>query len=265
MNDDMATRSKRRTFRPLGAVVLLVIMGIAAVLGSRICEIDVASSTTADVVRDLPVKIGNWVGESVLYCQAEQCMGSFIESELKGVRTCPRCGARLDQVSLGERNLLPSDTLISRRLYQDDKGEGITVTIVLSGSEQRSIHRPQQCLPAQGFAIEQTTLLSVPMEGRPPLQLTLIRSRKGTGVVSRQSPEMLMAYWFSGGGHETPGHFQRLAFMAWDNLIHGIRPRWAYVSLQTLSHAGEADAERRLGEFVRELYPRLKPAATATQ
>ena len=265
MNDDMETIRKRRRSMALGVCLLLVLFCLTAIFAARIRTVDVASSYTADVVPDLPAKVGNWSGEHIYYCQKEQCMRSFPESELNGSLICPVCEGRLDQVSLGERNILPADTIISRRLYQDEKGGSITVTIVLSGSEQKSIHRPQQCLPAQGFAIENSSVLTVPLEGRPPLKLTMIRARSGGGAQVKPAPEMLMAYWFAGGGHETHDHFQRIAFMAWDNLIHGIRPRWAYVSLQTSVTSGEQASASRLTGFVRQLYPLLKPNSAAAQ
>lgn len=249
----------------LSSVLLVVVIGLTIALARYIRDINVASAGTADVRQELPENVGEWAGEAILYCQREQCMRSFLDSELKGARICPLCDGSLDKVSLGERNILPPDTIISRRQYRDGRGDWIIVTIVMAGSEQRSIHRPQQCLPAQGFAIEQTSRLTVPLAGRSPLSLTLIHAQRGSAGSAVTSPRMIMAYWFAGGGHETPDHFHRMAYIAWDNLIHGIRPRWAYISLQTSSLAKDGTAERRLVDFVRQLHPLLKPAGTAAQ
>jgi len=264
MNTDMESTQKRIRSLVLGVCLLMMLFGLTVVLVLFIRKVDVASSRIADVRMVLPEKILDWSGDRIYYCQNDQCMKSFLSSELNVSNICPVCGGRLDQVSLGERTILPPDTEIVRRLFRNEKGESITVTIVLSGNEQRSIHRPQQCLPAQGFAIEQSSQLTVPLNNRAPLKLTLIQARRA-GVLPENQPRMLMAYWFAGGGHETHDHFQRLAFMAWDNLIHGIRPRWAYVSLQISSNAGEQFMEQRLVEFVRQLYPLLKPGTSVTQ
>lgn len=266
MNRDVPSSDRSSRSLLLGSALILTVIGFTALLAGRIRDIDVASARTADVRGELPETVGEWTGEAILYCQREQCMSSFTESELGRARTCPRCDAPLDQVSLGERNILPPDTIISRRKYLDGRGGLMTVTIVMAGGEQRSIHRPQQCLPAQGFAIEHTSLMTVTLAGRPPLALTLIQARRGgSGGSGGPSPKMLMAYWFAGGGHETPGHFQRMAYMAWDNLIHGIRPRWAYISLQTSSSTMDGTVERQLANFVRQLYPLLKPVAPVAQ
>lgn len=246
----------REHSRQGAALVVIVLLALAAALASRIREIGVAAPASSDVRLGLPERIGDWTGDLIYYCQKERCLRAFTGRELEDVHACPVCQGPLDQVSLGERTLLPADTLISRRLYRDPQGNVMTVTVVLSGHEQRSIHRPQQCLPAQGFAIEQSERLAVPMEGRPPLVLALIRARRGSG--GPYAAGMLMAYWFAGGGHETHSHFRRLAYMAWDNIVHGVRPRWAYVSLQTADSARPGVAESRISDFARRLHPLLK-------
>lgn len=238
-------------------LILLFLLGATIILGGRIREVSLASLESADLGQLLPDRFGEWRAERVFFCQHDQCASSFIESELEGAATCPSCGGKLDQIALGERTLLPEDTIIIRRQYLGGQGEPIMVTLVLSGKERRSIHRPQQCLPAQGFTVESTSVLSVPLEGRNPLKLTLMHARKrgGAGV----APAVVLAYWFAGGGHETHDHFERMGYMAWDVLIHGVRARWAYVSLQKVSR--DQSADDHLSEFIRNLYPLLKAAS----
>lgn len=249
----------------LGGGLLLVMLGVTALVGSRIREVAVASASASDVTQELPEIIGNWKGQSIYYCQKDQCARAFTAGELDGARICPLCEGALDLISLGERTILPRDTVIARRVYQNGQGGEMTVTIVLSGAEQRSIHRPQQCLPAQGYAVEKSSLFTVQLESGALLKLALISARREAATNMGPAPRMLMAYWFAGGGHETHDHFQRMAYMAWDNLIHGIRPRWAYVSLQTSAHSGDKLAEQRLADFVRQLYPLLKPESSGAQ
>lgn len=255
MKADLQNTLKGQRAFVLAASVVLFLLGLTIRLSLHFRAMEVAEPSTADVRQELPEYVGDWKGERLYYCQNESCMRSFPEHELDGTSLCPVCSGRLDQVSLGERNILPPDTIISRRMYQNKEQKSITVTVVISGSERRSIHRPQQCLPAQGFAIDRSSVLSVPLAGRSPLKLMLIRAQKG-------NTPMLMVYWFVGGGHETYDHFQRMAFMAWDNLFHNVRPRWAYVSLQISSNEGERISEKRLIELVQQLYPLLKPTVS---
>jgi hypothetical protein len=240
-------------------LILLFLLGATIMLGGRIREVSLASLESADLGQLLPDRVGEWRAERVFFCQHDQCASSFMESELEGTATCPSCGGKLDQVALGERTLLPEDTVIIRRQYQGGQKDPIMVTLVLSGKERRSIHRPQQCLPAQGFTVESSSVLSVPLEGRDPLKLTLMHARKAGGGGGGVAPAVVLAYWFAGGGHETHDHFERMGYMAWDVLIHGVRARWTYVSLQKVSRGKSSDAY--LSEFIRKLYPLLKDAS----
>lgn len=238
---------------PLAAgmvVVALLLLTIGA--AHRIAHIAVAAPESADILQDLPVTVGDWTGEDVLFCQNEHCLRSFRVSELHGVTNCPVCGGTLDRIALGEHNILPPDTLIDRKLYTNPGGEQVYATVVLSRSEQKSIHRPQQCLPAQGFVIESTRVMAIPLPKRAPLDLTVLRAERQTGGAGAR---IVYAYCFAGGGRETASNTRRLLWMAWDNLVHGYRARWAYVSVQTADPGNGRTAEPRLAGFIRAVYP----------
>lgn len=244
--------------RLVGAAAVVGLLIVTAFAANGLRHVGVAGEETADVRPDLPAQVGEWQGEEVLYCQNEQCLRSFSLGELAGKRVCPVCGSALDKVALGERTLLPPDTLLVRKVYRHPQGGQVYATVVVSGSEQKSIHRPQQCLPAQGFAIERSGIMAVPYDKGGDLRMTLLRARPGRAKPGSQGPRMLMAYWFAGGGHETPSHVKRLVWMAWDNLAHGIRARWAYVSIQTVENGAAGSGEKRIAEFARALYPLVR-------
>lgn len=230
-------------------VILSILMLAVWAVGTRFHHIDVAPLDSADVLTALPEAIGEWQGQDVFYCQNESCGRSFLSGELDSTRLCLRCGHPLKPISLGERALLPEDTVVVRKAYRGLQGDNVLVTIVISGNDQRSIHRPQQCLPAQGFDIVASRVESVGIPGRSPLGVTLVTARKGM-------TRLEMAYWFLGGGHETPDHFRRLGWMAWDSIAHGVRSRWAYISLQLPCRDG-VESPVDLAGFLRELYPRI--------
>jgi exosortase len=238
--------------------LLTVTAGLAVVLQ----RVTVAGADTADILPSLPVVAGDWQGRDVFYCQNEQCARSFDAGEVEGRRTCPVCDAPLDKMAVGERNLLPADTALARKVYRNSRGDQMTVTIVLSGAEQKSIHRPQQCLPAQGLVIEQSRVIAVPLANGRTLKLSLLRAGRGQAVPHGALPKMLLAYWFAGGGHETPSHFERLAWMAWDNLAHGVRSRWAYVSMQTADSGNGTTGEQHIAELARTLYPLIRHSSS---
>ena len=242
----------------LAAVVGLLLL---AALGSRLVRNPaVAAADEGDVTMALPEAVGDWRGEDVVYCQSDQCARPFTAGELASRSDCPVCGNKLGAMALGERNLLPGDTRLVRKLYKRG-GFAMNVTIVLSGSEQRSIHRPQHCLPAQGYVIERGGVRRVPMDGRDPLEVMFVRARKGDSDGEGGSRRKLLAYWFAGGGHEVAGHFSRLWWMAWDNLAKGVRSRWAYVSIQTDYNGPADEAQQRVSELIRLLYPLVRRPA----
>ena len=243
----------------LSRIMVLVLLALTAIVGASFRTSAVTGQEGVSISMSLPDRLGDWQGEDIFYCQNEQCRRSFLGSELGVARICPVCSGPVDKMALGEHNILPADTMLVRKCYRNPRGVRVTATIVLSGSEQKSIHRPQQCLPAQGFGIEASRTMSVTLASRKPLGLTFLRARQGGSGMSAGGARMFLAYWFIGGGHETPSHFQRLTWAAWDSLIHGHQTRWAYVSLQTYSSGSETAAQQCIADLTRELYPVIHP------
>lgn len=233
--------------------ILTLLLGLTAVFAVLLTTLPMSEQIGIRPV--LPATIAGWIGEDFHFCQNVDCLRSFRATELNGAGNCPSCGGRLDLVSLPERNLLPSDTVLARRSYHNSRNESFEVTIVLSGQEQKSIHRPEQCLPAQGYAIDSSAVMPIALAGRASLKVRILQARLPGSTTQR----MYFVYWFIGGTRETPYHAQRLAWMAWDNLIHGIRSRWAYISIAAKDNpASGVPTEQRLADFIRQLYPCLK-------
>ena len=94
-----------------------------------------------------------------------------------------------EPVSPSELALLPADTEFEKRIYQDLSGNSLTAQVVLSGGEKRSIHRPEVCLPGQGWSIQAGEVVPVTLaNGRTldVMKLTLnreietVRARKAS-------------------------------------------------------------------------------------
>ncbi len=247
-------------------VTLAALLGATLLLAPAASRVSLEDPLAANITTRLPAAVGTWQGEDLLYCQNEQCNRSFRRSELEGEgKTCPVCGGTLDRMALAERTMLPADTSIARKLYRDPSGSAILATVVLTGRDQRSIHRPQQCLPAQGFAIASRSVLPVPMAGRPPLETTLLHATPARASLTTGQDRLLLAYWFVGGGHVTHDHLRRVFWMGWDNLIHGRRSRWAYVSLQTSTGGNPDRALEQLTGFTAALWPQIHKPPVAPQ
>lgn len=132
-----------------------------------------------------------------------------------------------------EKLRLPQDTLIERKSYSDLEGDTIQCSIVLSGVERRSIHRPEICLPAQGWTIQSRRNVPVQLASGKTLyvkELTLGRDAT-VGFNRTQHIQAIFYYWFVGKNITTPEHFYRVFYSSWDLMAHNINHRWAYVSV----------------------------------
>jgi hypothetical protein len=77
------------------------------------------------------------------------------------------------KISDRELQMLAADTEFARKVYTDAAGNVIYVSIVLSGADlDNSIHRPERCLPAQGWTIADTMSLQVPLDDGKKLAVT---------------------------------------------------------------------------------------------
>jgi hypothetical protein len=222
---------------------------LAGVLGAGIILVALTTQGQLDptppVGNALPDTLGACRSMEVLYCQNEECMTSFATNVTTAATiVCGACETAVDTVSLAEKQMLPRDTRIDRRLYTAPSGRRYTVSVVEGGYERRSIHRPQVCLVAQGNTITKQQRLRVPLPQLRPLELTAMEMNGGT---------QLFAYWFTDGERQTASHWARLFWIAWDGVIHNERRRWAYIAIVT--HSGDtAGAQSDLMKFIPDLY-----------
>lgn len=207
---------------------------------------------------ELPSQVGGYEGTDIYYCQNQQCLAVYSSPELRQANACLKCGSELSRMSPAERGVLPSDTVILKKRYTAQGKPSFFVSVVFSGENQRSIHRPQRCLPGQGFVIENTRTLTVPRAANNPLKVEVlsVRTRLG-GEGEPQSAFMTYAYWYTGGNYETPYHLDRLAKTALDRIFKNRLDRWAYVALSIQHHPSENPIQE-LESFISYLYPLIQ-------
>ena len=210
---------------------------------------------------ELPQHIGAYRGERILFCQNEGCLRSFHESELTDLKICPNCGGMLNTTSLAEKQILPHDTTLDKMLHSKPGSPELFVSIVVTGVEQRSIHRPQQCLPAQGSTIQKSEIITVDgLDDRSALRVAVLETSTRTRNGMQQG---FYAYWFVGGGHETPHHIARLFLNAYARVVQKRAPRWAYVAISGNRTPGSDKHLTQLIDFTRILIPELKSLQSA--
>jgi hypothetical protein len=133
-----------------------------------------------------------------------------------------------------ELDMLPPDTCYGRRLYTNDSGLNMMISVVLMGTDRTSIHKPQYCLIGQGHNILDNQVITVPIKGPQPYELQVMKLRT---VSERRGPDGrmiplrgLFLYWFVADGQLTPHHGERMWLMGKDLLLKGLLQRWAYVA-----------------------------------
>lgn len=172
-----------------------------------------------------------------------------------------------DPVSPSELAMLPGDTEFAKKIYQDLRGDTLTAQVVLSGGEKRSIHRPEICLPAQGWTIRSGEVVPVMLSNGRTLdvmKLTLTRQIEVAPGENRTLKNYFL-YWFVGKDTTTPYHWVRLAKTNWDMVTKKLQHRWAYVIVSAPVLEGfkpDAKSDEQtldmLKDFVREAVPKFQ-------
>ena len=125
------------------------------------------------------------------------------------------------EMSEAERTTLPADTKIRRRRYHLRNGSVIQVSAVIGGRSKSSVHRPELCLPGQGYRMSSPRTLSVGgVDWR-----TLVLERGGEGRTR-------FAYTFANGtGFRTSSHLVRIFADVWDRSLKGRIDRWVMITV----------------------------------
>lgn len=244
-----------RPFKPYLVVIgLLIVTSLALAF-----TVDVSITDEAGIKVELPDEVGLWHGDELRFCQTPSCQETFGTSQLKDRDVCPTCSGKLDSMTKAERDLLPPDTIVLKKQYVTQDGRMLYASIVMSGSERSSIHRPQICLVGQGNEIVRSKVLAVPMQGREPLDVMVLDMLRRWKAQDGRPGEYssYYAYWFVGKGRETASHLQRMFWMATDRIFLNRSHRWAYIAV-----SGDRDARNdayrdEVEEFVGLLYPHM--------
>lgn len=141
---------------------------------------------------------------------------------------------------------LPPDSSYAERLYTAPGGPQVTATIVLMGGDRTSIHKPDYCLPGQGWTIRDKSVVNIPVAGAQNYELPVARwvisNSYATPDGQKQEVSGLYVFWFVANGEQTPDNFERMWWLGRDLLRTGVLQRWAYVSYFAACAPGQEDA-----------------------
>jgi hypothetical protein len=243
-----------RLYAPLALIAMSLLAGVVL---HRTAPPEVVDRLPISLT--LPTNLGAWRGETIRYCHAESCLETVLTPADRPVPTvCPKCGLGLHRISLAEQRILPESSTFSHQRYRRGR-DTIMVNVVVTGSERSSIHRPEWCLPAQGFRITHTERTAFDgASGDNSAAVTLLDITRPDSPTSGINGTF--AYWFIGNGRRVATHRQRLMYMAWDALREGRQHRWAYVSLLYAGPSRPKQQARELEQFSEALARDLIPA-----
>ena len=144
---------------------------------------------------------------------------------------------RVEKASQSEKDVLPSDTEFEKRTYVSEDGKrAMFYSIVLSGESRNSIHRPEICLPGQGWSMPRSLVRRIVLPGGKVLDVKNIYLEREIedGQGGRRKLRAHYYYWFVGRDVTTPHHLSRILLTSYDNVFRNVNHRWAYVSLMSL-------------------------------
>jgi EpsI family protein len=166
-----------------------------------------------------------------------------------------------------ERQILAGDTEFARKEYTDGVGNTIYASIVLSGHDlDNSIHRPERCLPAQGWTIADSKNLSIAIPNWGNLQVTRLHNARQIPTRDGKTRPVynLNYYWFVGYHHLTASHLQRTFLDIQDRILKGYNQRWAYITVASNVTEGlmpfglsEKQTDALIQDFIQRLFPQI--------
>jgi hypothetical protein len=196
-----------------------------------------------------------------------------------GVKTAPLANGHNLEVLLPERVLdftsepietpkvvidyLPKDTSYGQRRYLGPDGFWVSANVVLMGADRTSIHKPEFCLPGQGWRIDEKSKVNVPIDGPRPYQLPVMKwvmtNFLETEAGQKKEFRGLYVFWFVADGEQTANANQRMWWMARDLLRTGVLQRWAYVSYFAVCTPGQEEpAFERMKKLIAASVPEFQ-------
>lgn len=237
--------------RPGVMLFLLALMGVTSF--ALMNFVDVSLEDRPGVRMTLPEDMGPWHGVMLKFCHEEECRKDFSTDTLPpGATTCPECGGELHAMSYEEWDQLPKDTEFVKSIYTQPDGEKVFASIVLTGRDRESIHRPERCLIGQGHKVEKYTSMRVPLADGRDLNTSILLTRRqwSTAQGTVEGYYSYYLFWFVGLNRETSSHWWRMALLAWDRVVHSVAHQWAYVAVSGVRDADSLEYEDQIRSFV---------------
>ena len=173
------------------------------------------------------------------------------------------CTSSLSPVTKLELDWLPPDTTYGRRRYTFSDKTWIESSVVLMGQDRTSIHKPEYCLPGQGFSIDLREVVTIPILQPHAYDLPVMKLTTSKTAHDRNGREVplrgVYIYWFVADGKLATRHLDRMGMMTKGLLSEGELQRWAYVTYFAICQPGDEEATfDKMAGFIAESVPQFQ-------
>ncbi|MGV3660988.1 MAG: exosortase-associated EpsI family protein [Prosthecobacter sp.] len=171
------------------------------------------------------------------------------------------------EMTAEEKKLLDEGVKLARSVYTNSVGRLIMTTVILSGHQKRSLHRPEVCLPNQGWTVSDRSPFPVRLSDGREITLMMMRIFRDTEPQPglRVRTRAINFYWYVGSdGSTCPDHYEHILLSYFDSVFRNLQHRWAMASIyvplpeQRLGHEdplAEANAVEDAREFISQIAP----------
>ena len=188
-------------------------------------------------------------------------------------------------VSSEEASTLPPDTEYLKMAYNREESfgyqprfwDGLSATLILSGTDRRSLHEPEICLDAQGWEIVRRVPVTVETSVGPLEVMNLELGRwqidKGKHVLNSEGNRIRIRahyiYWWVSKKGSTAFSDKRVMQTVVDNFLRNKNYRWGYPSVFVYADPTQPEEEsfevaRKRGlDFVGNYAPRFQKSLGA--
>ncbi len=186
-----------------------------------------------------------------------------------------------------EKDWLPADTTYLRMVYRNEfefnkvaqDFLALNATLIVAGTDSRSLHRPSVCLTGQGWTIEEKTRRTIKTEGGPLEVMDYALQRYSMDEITREprlgadgKPISIRAhyvYWWVGHQASTASDRERVWLEVWGSVLKGRRERWAYPSVMLFvdprkeAEDGRREAQNRIFSYISQFAPKFQKSLGA--
>lgn len=171
------------------------------------------------------------------------------------------------EMTAQEANILDEGVQLARTFYTSTKGRRVLVTVIVGGPGKRTLHRPEVCLPGQGWTIASSNVLPLKFADEQVTEATLLRLFREVEVEPGKRVRMrgLNLYWYVGSdGSTRPDYYGHISKGYVDAIFRNLNHRWSMVSVfvpvsETLGGQEDGLAEFGVLEEVRTFLAHLAP------